>query len=244
MIRRKVLRSVAFKKEPPLLDAETKDNKICELVYDGRKPSYAAKKEKFGKQCHTLIKKLHDACKELDINVPSDENDTAKMANIFLKLVKENKIDIVRKLLQTNPKLTQFKSDAGDYALHIAVSNRNVDMLAVLIDAGATLSSKNNDKKTFMQMAADLEAWDIVIFIAKQHLTDNKDSANYRYALLEAIKAKRADVVEVLLQANTPTRCRTKNHDGPLHLAVQDGDIAMLTVLIKAGAKLSNANSG
>lgn len=129
--------------------------------------------------------------------------------------------------------------------LFIAIKNRNLSEIRVLLEKGANLAAVNEDNKTPIQFAASLvlDDWGIVEVFAKSRHSDAKDTYRYGYVLLSAVIHEKLELAKCLLKAGAPTNWVTSDDMNTcLHWAVKHKNSKMIELLIDHDASLSALN--
>ncbi len=95
--------------------------------------------------------------------------------------------------------LPQLKIDDKN-ALDKVAEQGNWEMFYFLIKNGYPLNSKNPKGETPIEIAADLQKWDMVNFILDKQPSDEKDEAHYGLCLVYAMKYEQWNIVNKLLE--------------------------------------------
>jgi len=179
-------------------------------------------------------------------NKKADDNDNGKYGDALVIAIKIDRLETTQILLEAGASKTWMITESGNRGLHCAVQNNNKRMIKLLLKHGfdTKLTVENTEKKyTPIQLAAHLGHWKCVKAIAKAVKADDKDNARYGDALLLAVKDNQLDVVEILIQANTPiTWETTTTKNRCLHEAVIKKNPEMVALLLKYGANPSARN--
>lgn len=120
--------------------------------------------------------------------------------------------------------------------LHYAVWVDSVDVVQVLLDAGADLKQKTVLGYPLIRTAAEFASLEMVQFLIERGVNVNEVASDQRTAVHFAVLKRRGKILTALLEAGAQPN--TLNIDGqtPLHLAVTRGFIDMARLLVASGA--------
>jgi ankyrin repeat protein len=163
--------------------------------------------------------------------------------SVLLSAVEAQLVDTVRILLKANSPVNWNRPTTGYNVLHLAVLNNNIEIVKLLLLHDSYLiNKKDKDKKTAIELAAEHNHWAVVDYIAL-HCNDKDGEANFGSALVYAIQADRLTTVKYLLDANATLNWRSiASKNSPLHEAVINNNISMITLLLQYGANSSKMN--
>jgi len=159
----------------------------------------------------------------------------------------ENDTEAVRRLVALNPSLARVSDEVGTTALNRAVLVNNLEMVKVLVDAGADIHNESRTHAMPLSEAAYYGHREIVEFLLQEGADVDRQPTNISShgsgtALHEAALGAKPDIVELLVNhgadANAPD-----NRDGatPLLSAIspepQSADrAATVEILLSSGA--------
>lgn len=123
----------------------------------------------------------------------------------------------------------------------LAIKSNHCQAVKRLINE-INLTEEIENKKTPIQLAADLNHWECVKTIAINKKTDTYDKARYGYALLNAIKEGKIDTVRTLIKAGASHVAFDNNGEGSLHVAIRRRDIPMIELLLSYNFDLITEN--
>jgi ankyrin repeat protein len=184
----------------------------------------------------------------------TDEEDTLCYGDALLQVVycnPPNVKDIVEVLLDAKAPTRWRKNNTKNTALHIAAMNGQTEIVKLLLEHGASLSQKNYENKTAIQMAAKNKQWTTVIAIAKakKKIYGTYDYYHFGSVLLTAILSNPPEVknvVKVILETYpyaSETWVSGPVNNTALHTAVIFRNKEAFQLLVVHGADLSAKNS-
>jgi ankyrin repeat protein len=133
----------------------------------------------------------------------TDTNDNLHYGSALIEAVDDNQIHVVEILLKANASTTWNHTDTNNSPLHLAIIDKNTEMVKLLIQNGANLFAKNRNKETPFEIAYNNADWPTINIIAlyKHCNCTNKDL--YEKALLKALQKNKYDTIQALLMAET-----------------------------------------
>lgn len=138
--------------------------------------------------------------------------------------------------LQTVP-VDQARTPAGSTALMMAAMKGNVEVMRVLIDAGADVHARNRSGNTAFMLAAQFGQLDAMCMLTKEHNVTSSDGVadDGSTALMFAVQQGRLEAVRLILQEATPAIIDVRNFAGQtaLMLAAHMENMAALDLLFK-----------
>lgn len=127
---------------------------------------------------------------------------------------------------------------ARDSLLHKAISNNNIRLAQLLLDAGANANIKNYVKQTPIEIAIHKPKPTMAMLLLNHRANVRIVVANYsKDTLLHiAIREKKPLLVHQLIQAGALVNAKNNLKETPLLMAVRDSQLAMTRKLLGAGA--------
>ncbi len=156
------------------------------------------------------------------------------------RAVADDDIDRVRELIAQGEDVNG-KDDNYDKItpLFIAVENGNVEIARVLIEFGAKVNVRDDEKQTpLMRLDSDATVELVELLVAngsKVNLTDNENNS----ALIIAAEDASTDVVRALVDAGADVNLANKDGETALMKAADHGDIESVRLLLNAGADVN-----
>lgn len=184
--------------------------------------------------------------KELSPSEPDDKERVKSYSKVLYLNTEKNQskaaLVLLSKITSTKWAKNDWKStETHYYPLHWAVFYADIQLIEALIRADyKRLSQKNKWGDTPIQIAARLEKWDIVqkiIAIQNSIPNANIQGAHYGGALVEAVKLNKKNIVKLLLKAGAEKNFYIDDNNGwyPLHWAVSNNNIELISLLLQAG---------
>lgn len=171
------------------------------LLDNGANPFYVPRD---GKQAYSAMEIKNEKFKKYfpyDKNHQFREDALAEInGQLLLIAVKENRINDVKDILSRKNLNINSYNAGGIKALHIAVVNKNLDIIKLLLKNGVNPNSLSSQKITALHLAVLTNNMEII-----EHLLNNKANPNIKSikgntALHLASKFKLYDVAKVLLK--------------------------------------------
>ena len=135
------------------------------------------------------------------------------------------------------------KNDMGRSPLHCACRSGALDVVKVLVEAGAGVRVTDTEGDTCLTLAAYFGHTETVRYLVGLLQVDvtHKDSAGHTALILSA--CNHPAVMEVLIDAGAEVEVKDKTGFSPLHWACRSGSLAVVKVLVKAGARVCVADN-
>ncbi len=159
------------------------------------------------------------------------QNKDVRLCRLFLNKIQE------KSFFKYSPTLKMFRD---------AIREDNSDMIILLLSFTTKPSILRRHHQqplvdcSIVTWAAMYRRWDCVKAFATRK-TDANDSYEYSFAVLEAVKERRYDIVQVLAEAGARTSntgYSTRDGEKPLHAALKNEDIIMIALLLALGFQL------
>lgn len=173
---------------------------------------------------------LLDQNKQTSFDIATPEAKQLIVNKRLWKAAKEDNLLKVKEALDKGADINA-KAEDGETALHKAVHHQYATLVEFLTQQGADITVQNKYAQTPMEYAKTAQYKEIRLILANQLLINAVRQADEK-ALLEALNQD-ADV-------------RTaKNREGemPLHIAAQQGQFHLITLLLEKGAEIAAADA-
>ncbi|XP_076239069.1 no mechanoreceptor potential C isoform X1 [Calliopsis andreniformis] len=146
-------------------------------------------------------------------------------------------------LAQQAPDQLRATNPSGDSALHLAARRRDIDMVRILVDYGATVDMQNGDGQTALHIASAEGDETLVKYFygvrASASITDHQD----RTPMHLAAENGHASIIELLADKFKASIFeRTKDGSTLMHIASLNGHSECATMLFKKGVYLHMPN--
>ncbi|WP_320035318.1 ankyrin repeat domain-containing protein [Halarcobacter sp.] len=161
----------------------------------------------------------------------------------------ENYIPMLKKMLLFKPRINDPRAD-GKTIIFDAVIENNLELIKVLVNAGADLNIIDNDNNTPLSYMVDkgLEITnqkekdsflERLVFILKYRVDVNTIDNDGRTVIHKAVLANNIDVVEKLLTKKVDLNIKDKQGRTALHHTQWKGNYKIARLLISAGADIN-----
>ncbi|XP_068748124.1 serine/threonine-protein phosphatase 6 regulatory ankyrin repeat subunit B-like isoform X2 [Montipora capricornis] len=203
---------------------------------DGDTPLHLACQRK-----HVSIVDLLLAKFSANIGIPNKKSDTP----LFIA-VRVNCPQAIKQLLnsaQADQDVKAGRSASGDTLLHLAVDNKDIEVVKSLVQAGAPPDEQNNVGKTPLHIAAIKGDEEMVKFLhtakANPNILDNEEMTPLHYA---AHGGHQAVILYFLEKFKVDASARNRDGSTLLHMTCQAGNLEASTALIKRGVLVHMPN--
>lgn len=123
--------------------------------------------------------------------------------------------------------------------LHEAVSLSNVELVSMLIRAGADVNSINQDGRTALHLACRGGNVDIVRALIAAGTNTNKRTVDGKTCLQVAVWRGHEEIVVLLVEAGADVNIPDSDGCSPLYWAARSNYLSIMEMLIDAGAKVN-----
>lgn len=200
--------------------------KILSLLIDNS--SYFHKKQLIGNFIIPSIQKKNKDTIEYLLS-----ND-APMDDTLFEAVNTHNIEIVNIILKFNSKPFFInKISIHGTALHLAVMNKDIDIIKLLISLpGIDVNKIDSSNRTPLQIAFDNYSYDIVrILLSNEKVETNILSNDYNYILISVIKQRNIEIATLLIK-HPKTNINIQNNQNPYQTALIEAVILNLDDII------------
>ena len=127
-------------------------------------------------------------------------------------------------------------ADEGNFPIHYAVENGNIDIVQLLLNAGAKISVKNYDKRTPLMMLDNDASADLVNTLLRAGAVVNAIDKDKNTPLILAAENASEDVVRVLILNGADVNAKNKKGRTALMQAAVAGNRENVKALLESGA--------
>ncbi|MBP7283433.1 MAG: ankyrin repeat domain-containing protein [Leptospiraceae bacterium] len=162
----------------------------------------------------------------------------AQANNDFLEAVKDGDIEKVQIFLKT--KVNVNATDSREMTpLLIAAGDNNLEMVKLLVEAGADVNRKHKEtgKNALIQAASNGHLDILRYLLARPGVLVNAKDKEGKTALIHAVFNARKDAVNLLLDNKANPNARTNVDESALSFALKGGRPEIVTLLKQAGAR-------
>lgn len=156
----------------------------------------------------------------------------------ILEAVRDGDVLTLKKLLKTKPKLDIVNTKEMT-PLMIASADNNLEVVKLLVEAGANVNQKNKENgKTALMYAASLGYVEVCEYLLSQkNILINAKDKEGKTALMHAVSNARIDIIKLLLDKKANVNARTNTEDSALSIAMKIGRPEIAKLLKDYGAK-------
>lgn len=127
--------------------------------------------------------------------------------------------------------------DTGDTLLHTAVDKEDPKIMCKLLDMGIDVNAKNKDEETPLYLAVSHDKEKACEFLISEGADTNaKDKSGISCLHAGILPSKNSKIIKILLENKADPDYLLKSHS-PLTIAVLNGDLENIDLLLKYGAK-------
>ena len=162
--------------------------------------------------------------------------DALDSRSALMHAVREGHRDVAEALLAAGTDANAW--DSEDFALMLAVRNGHREMARALLAAGAGVNSRGSDGKTALMVAAANGSKEVAKLLL-EHGADVDALDSDGSALMYAVRGGRREVAVALLDAGADANARAVSSETVLLQASFRGDLDLMKMLIKNGARVN-----
>lgn len=156
----------------------------------------------------------------------------------ILEAVRDGDVNTLKKLLKPKPKL-DFVNSKEMTPLMIASADNNLEIVRMLVEAGANINQKNKENgKTALMYASALGYLEVCEFLLSQkNILINAKDKEGKTALMHAVANARVEIVKLLLDKKANVNARTNTEESALSIAMKIGRPEIVKLLKENGAR-------
>uniref|UniRef100_A0A8D8T0M1 Serine/threonine-protein phosphatase 6 regulatory ankyrin repeat subunit C n=1 Tax=Cacopsylla melanoneura TaxID=428564 RepID=A0A8D8T0M1_9HEMI len=128
--------------------------------------------------------------------------------------------------------------------LHIAVNNKHIEMVKMLLDKGADINECDKNNDTPLLLSIGNKDTDMVKLLLNEGAKFNEYNTSQQTPLYFAVMSKNLNIVQLLLDKGA-TLCtnKKKKTSNLLHIAVENKDFGMVQMLLIKGFDVNAGNN-
>jgi hypothetical protein len=163
-----------------------------------------------------------------------------EVKNKLIRAVQIEDADEVKNLIGMGKKVNVKNiAEDGNFPLHYAVENGNMEILELLLNAGAKTSVKNYDKRTPLMMIDEDATADIVNLLLRYGSAINAVDKDKNTALIIAAGNVTEDVLRALILSGADINAQNKKGRTALMNAADEGSLESVKILLENGADVN-----
>ena len=155
----------------------------------------------------------------------------------ILTAAEQGNLDVVKELLQENPRLVTAADDGGYSLLHKAAYNGHLDIVEYLISQGVNIDAASASGSTPLHGAAFYGHIETVRLLLDRGAGLDVANAGGYTPLLSASAGDHSDIVRLLVEKGADINARPAGGRTPLHQAVWNADADLTRFLLDKGAE-------
>lgn len=156
--------------------------------------------------------------------------------------IESNRIPVVSYLLQ-NGYGPNHQCPSGHYVLHSAVKSRNLDMVKLLVDAGAQVDIRNLQQgRTPLHLAVEEDLGEIAEYLIDSKADVNAVDYQHRTPLHFAVGLQDENMTKRLIEKKANANLRDYEERSAAQLAIEMGALEHLNVLLENKADIMLTN--
>lgn len=160
--------------------------------------------------------------------------------NKLILAVQADNLDEVKMLIAKGKRVNvRDRNYDGNSPLHFAVENGNLEIVQILLNAGAKINFKNSEKRTPLMMLDEDATPELVNLLLRYGAQIELADKGKNTALMMAASYSSKDVVQTLINAGASVNVVNKQGETALMHAAENGETEIVQLLLGAGA---NAN--
>lgn len=144
-------------------------------------------------------------------------------------------------ILEQFPDLKNTQNNEGQTPLHVAITNKNSDIISILLDSNVDLQKKDTYGNTSaMRALKDNDIKTVKSIIEKEPTVLNIPNNDKETPLKIAFEKKQYDLAELLINNNASLDFTDKDGNTPLHYAVIQQNKHLVDLIIKKNPKAAD----
>ena len=154
----------------------------------------------------------------------------------ILKAVQQGDVYTVKEAIKNGVNVDSRKSEGSDTPLIIASLNGNIEIVKLLLAAGADVRLTGDFEVTAVDSASGGEHWEVLALLEQA-------KTKYDGPLIKAIKSKNIKDINIMISENPDVNFSDVDGKSALMWASSMGNIEAVRLLVAAGASIDQRNS-
>ena len=152
---------------------------------------------------------------------------------LFYEAVKEGEREVVSQFLKEKVNVNIKDRNFGWTPLHWATAQGNLQLISDLLEQGAEVNARDNNRWTSLHEAVSNDREEIASLLLKNGAYVNAEDKNLWTPLHEAVANENLTMVSLLLEQGADVNKKDKNLWTPLELAKKEGNKNLTALLSK-----------
>lgn len=163
--------------------------------------------------------------------------------NPLHRAVANNDLKEVKNLLALSENINSKDKNYGNITpLFLAVENGNVEIVQALLNFGAKINARNDDKRTPLMLLDEDATADLAGLLIRYGAKINLADAEGNTALILASRSVKPEILQLLLTHGANINAQNKEGQTALMSAADEGSAENVKVLLQAGANVNLKN--
>lgn len=162
------------------------------------------------------------------------------------RAIEAGDVTLVKKILKSDPSAVNQPDDNQfrDLPIHVAAASGNIDIVRLLLEAGADIDAGDSDNSTALGVAAIRTQGEMVGFLIEQGADVNRRDRKADCPLSFAVYGRDEAIIQQMLDAGADLYFRNPQGETLLHIACQRGVPEFTKHLLENGAEIDAQAQG
>ena len=169
-------------------------------------------------------------------NLTTKNNDTFGL-KLFGWIISLNKIELLDKLLSTNPNVVNQRDEDGNTPLMFSIIHHKDELLiSKLLSYTTDINAKNNNGDHCLMLGIENGNKNLIDLILQSNVNVNNQNNQNNSPIFSAIAKGRYDIISSLMNKNINLNIRNKDGRIPIEEALASENVNLIKTLIEYGA--------